>query len=177
MNSMAKKITTAAVSTALAVVFCVMAAYLPLSFMPLYFAAFCLYIAYKRANFVYGLLATAAAIGLTFLMSGLSGTFFMLAVMFAPYAIYAFFMDRFDYVTVKNGIIRAVAGLVFFNVCLFLVYLTATQLVAFIANIDIAGWAAKVGGYAVLAVIGSVLFLPLDFMFVFFSKMILKRIK
>ena len=176
MTVQTKKLTTAAVCTALAVIMCAMTAYLPLSFMPLFLAAFCIFLACKRGSLVYGLLCAAATIGLMFLMSGLSVKWLMLVLIFAPYGIAAVFADKLTYIKVKSGIIRAVLAIAFFNLTVGIVYLIATNVLTIGIDIDISAWVAKVGGYAVFAVVATVVLVPLDFMFSTLSKVVLKKI-
>ena len=176
MKVQTKKLTTAAVCTALAVIMCAMTAYLPLSFMPLFLAAFCIFLACKRGSIVYGLLCAAATIGLMFLMSGLSVKWLMLTLIFAPYGIATSFADKLTYYKVKSGIIRAVIAIAFFNLTVGVVYLIATNVLTVGLDINISAWVSKVGGYAVFAVVATVVLVPLDFIFCTLSKVVLKKI-
>ncbi len=175
MRAETQKITTAAVCTALAVIMCVFTVYLPFSFMPLYLAAFCIFLACKRGSIVYGILCALATVGIMFAMSGLSVSWIMLVVMFAPYGILAYFMNGFSYFKVKSAIIRGVVMAAFFNLTLGFVYLIATRLVIG-ADIPIEHWVHMLGGYWVLAVIGTVVLVPLDFVLSALSAIVLKRI-
>lgn len=170
------KLTTAAVCTAIAVLMCVAAAYLPLSIMPLYVAAFCIFLALKRAGKAYGLLCVAATVLLMFLMTGLSVKWLFLAVMFAPYGIMAYFIHRFTYFKVKTGILRGVCVIAFFNAALGVVYLLATRVLTGGIDLDIAAWVNRIGGYPLLALIATLAMLPLDFAFSSASLVVLKRL-
>lgn len=177
MNASTKKLTTAAVCTALAVIMCVFTAYLPLSFMPLFVAAFCIFLACKRGSIYYGVLCAAASVGLMFLMTGLSVKWLVFVLMFAPYGIMASFIHRYDYFKVKRALIRAAIAIVFFNVTFGIVYvITINVLSVGIDGMNIAEWANIVGGYPVLAVIATLVLLPLDFIFSTMSIVILKKI-
>ncbi len=176
MRASTKKLTTAAVCTAMAIVMCVFTAYLPLSVMPLYLAAFCIFLACKRGSVPYGILCALATIGVMFAMTGLSVSWFFLLFMFAPYGIIAYFIHRFTYFRLKSGIIRGVSVAAFFNLTLGFVYLVATRVVAVGLDIPITEWVNALGGYWVLALIGTVAFLPLDFIFSSLSLVVLKRI-
>ncbi len=177
MNASTKKLTTAAVCTALAVIMCVFTAYLPLSFMPLFLAAFCIFLACKRGSIYYGALCAAASVGLMFLMTGLSVKWLAFVLMFAPYGILAHFIHRFNYFKVKSAIIRAVTAVVFFNATFGIVYaVTVNVLSVGIDGMNIAEWANMLGGYPVLAVVATLILMPLDFIFSTMSIVILKKI-
>ncbi|MCH5155071.1 MAG: hypothetical protein J1F69_00545 [Clostridiales bacterium] len=176
MNVQTKKLTTAAVCTALAVIMCAFTAYLPLSFMPLYLAAFCIFLACKRGSVAYGLLCAAASIGLMFLMSGLTVKWLMFVLIFAPYGVLTVFLEKLSYFKVKTAAIRAVIIIAFFNLTVGVVYLIATNVLTVGLDININVWVSKVGGYAVLAVIATVVLVPLDFIFCALSITVLKKI-
>lgn len=177
MKAVTKKITTAAVCTALAVIMCVCTAYLPLSFMPLFLAAFCIFLACKRAGIAYGVLCAIASVGLMFLMTGLSIKWFAFLFIFAPYGLITPFVHKFDYFKVKTGIVRALVALVFFNVTFGAVYAIAVNVLTVgLDGMNVADWAAKLGGYAVLAVVASAILVPLDFIFSTMSIVVLKKI-
>ncbi|MDE6617462.1 MAG: hypothetical protein K2K13_00250 [Clostridiales bacterium] len=176
MKVQTKKLTTAAVCTALAVIMCATTAYLPLSFMPLYLAAFCIFLACKRGSIVYGLLCAAASIGLMFLMSGLSVKWLMFVLIFAPYGVLAAFAEKLTYFKWKSALIRAVIAIAFFNLTVGVVYLIATNVLTVGLDIDVNIWVSKVGGYAVLAVIATAVLVSLDFMFCVLSVTVLKKL-
>ena len=177
MRAATKKLTTAAVCTALAVIMCVMTAYLPLSFMPLYLAAFCIFLAAKRGSLPYGILCALASIGLMFLMTGLSVKWLLLVIMFAPYGILTYFIDRFNYFKWKKALIRIAIAAVFFNATFACVYLIGTRLITIgVGDINIGEWVQKVGGYAVLALVATVILMPLDFIFSSLSMVVLKKL-
>ena len=176
MKTQTKKLTTAAVCTALAVIMCAFTAYLPLSFMPLYLAAFCIFLACKRGSLAYGLLCAAASVGLMFLMSGLSVKWLMFVLIFAPYGVIAVFLEKLTYFKVKTAVVRIITATAFFNLTVGVVYLIATNVLTVGIDIDISGWVNKVGGYAVLAVIATVVLIPLDFIFCALAETVLKKI-
>lgn len=176
MRASTKKLTTAAVCTAVAVIMCVFTAYLPFSFMPLYIAAFSIFLACKRGSLTYGMLCALATVGIMFLMTGLSVSWFMLLFMFAPYGVLAYFMHRFTYFKPKTGIIRGVIAAAFFNMTFGFVYLVATRVVTVGIDIPITEWVNALGGYWVLALIATAVLVPLDFIFNAMSLVVLKRI-
>lgn len=177
MNVVTRKLTTAAVCTALAVIMCVCTAYLPLSFMPLFLAAFCIFLACKRAGMAYGVLCAIASVGLMFLMTGLSVKWLAFILIFAPYGLITPFAHRFNYFKVKSGLLRALCALVFFNVTFGVVYAIAINVMTVgLDGLDILEWSAKLGGYAVLAAIASAILVPLDFVFSTMSMVVLKKI-
>lgn len=176
MKVQTKKLTTAAVCTALAVMLCAMTAYLPLSFMPLFLAAFCIFLACKRGSFVYGVLCAAASVGLMFLMSGLSVKWLAFILIFAPYGLLCSVTDRFTYLKPKTAVLRGLTAVAFFNLTVGIVYVIATNVLTVGLDINIADWVSKVGGYAVFAVIATVVLVPLDFIFCTLSAVVLKRV-
>lgn len=177
MEPATKKLTVAAVCTALAVIMCVMTAYLPLSFMPLYVAAFCIFLACKRGNLVYGLLCATASVGLMFLMTGLSIKWLLFVLVFAPYGVLAYFMHPFGYTKVRHVVLRVPIMAAYFNLMLGMVYLIAVNVLSVgIEGLDLLEWSAKLGGYAVLAVVATVVLLPLDFIFSMMSLVVLKKL-
>lgn len=148
--------------------------------MPLYLAAFCIFLACKRANIVYGSLCAVATVGVMFAFSGLSVKWFLLLVMFAPYGIIASFIHKYNYFKLKSGLIRGLCAVVYFNVTFGIVYLIASRVLTgglVDANdIQILAWVNTVGGYAVLALIATAVLVPLDFVFSALSVVVLKRI-
>lgn len=176
MRAATRKLTTAAVCTALALIMCVCAAYLPLSIMPLYIAAFCIFLACKRGSLAYGVLSALATIGIMFAMTGLTVKWFFLVLMFAPYGIITYFIHKYNYFKPKSGIIRGVTVTAVFNLGLFFVYLVATRVLAVGLDIPITAWVDKLGGYWAIALIGTAAFLPLDFVYSSMSLVVLKRI-
>lgn len=176
MRGVTRKITTAAVCTALSVILCAATAYLPLSIMPLYLAAFCIFLACKRAGLPYGLLCAAATVGIMFAMTGLSIKWFFFVLMFAPYGIATYFAHHFTYFKVKSGIIRGVCAAAYFNLTLGAVYLIATRVLTAGIDMPIADWTARLGGYWAIAIIATVALVPLDFIFSAMSSAVLKRI-
>ncbi|MCM1368069.1 MAG: ECF transporter S component [Roseburia sp.] len=170
------KLTTAAVCTAIAVVMCVAAAYLPLSIMPLYIAAFCIFLAFKRAGKAYGALCAVATDLLMFLMTGLSVKWLFLTVMFMPYGIVAYFIHRFTYFKVKTAALRAVCVIALFNATLGVVYLLSTRVLTGGIDLDIAALVDRIGGYPLLALVATLAMLPLDFAFSSAALIVLKRI-
>lgn len=174
MTPTSRKITTAAVCTALAVICCVLSAYTPLSFMPLYFASFCIFMCFIRGNTVYGLLCAAATIGLTFVMTGLSVTFFMLVLIFAPYGVICAAMNKFNYRSLKKGLIRAAVMLVAINVLLYLTYFTVSHLL--LTDVPLLDWVDTLHGYPIFALVVTVIFAPLDVIFTETAPVVIKRV-
>ena len=162
--------------TALAIVFCAMTAYLPLSVMPLYLAAFCIFLACKRGNLVYGILCALATVGVMFAFVGLTVKWFFLLFMFAPYGKLAYFIHRFNYFKLKGGLIRGGISILFFNLTLGFIYLVATRVLAVGLDIPVTDWVNRLGGYIVLAAIATIILVPLDFIFSTLSLVVLKRI-
>ncbi len=176
MRASTKKLTTAAVCTALAVVLCALCAYLPLSVMPLYFAAFCIFLAVKRGNKIYGILSAIATVGIMFAFVGLSVKWFFLLFMFAPYGIITSFIQQFTYFKPKTGLLRGLFAILYFNLTFGLVYLVATRVATVGLDVPIVAWVERLGGYWVLAIVATVILVPLDFIFSATAQIILKKI-
>lgn len=176
MRANTRKLTAAAVCTALAILLCVCTAYLPLSIMPLYLAALCIFLACRRSGIVYGLLCAAASVGLMFLMTGLSVKWFFFLFMFAPYGIAASFAHKLDYFRVKRGLLRGLLAAAYFNLTFGLVYIVATKVAGVGLDVPVADWAARLGGYYVLAIIATVVLVPLDVVFTGLSVIVLKYV-
>ena len=176
MRAATRKLTTAAVCTALAVLMCVCAAYLPLSIMPLYIAAFCIFLACKRGSLVYGVLSVLATVGIMFAMTGLTVKWFFLVLMFAPYGLLTYFIHKYNYFKPKSGVVRGLVVVAFFNMTLFFVYLVATRVVTVGLDVPIVEWVNRIGGDWAIALIGTAALLPLDFIFSSLSLVVLKRL-
>ncbi len=175
MKVQTKKLTTAAVCTALAVIMCAMTAYLPLSFMPLFIAAFCIFTACKRGSVPYGILCAIASAGLMFLMSGLSVKWLIFVIVFMPYGIVTAFIDKLGYFKVKTAVIRAILAIAYFNLTVGIVYLIVINATVGL-DINVTDWVSTLGGYAVFAVVATVVLVPLDVVFCVLSDTVLKKI-
>lgn len=173
MRASTKKLTTAAVCTAIAVIMCACTAYLPFSFMPLYIAAFSIFLACKRGSLVYGILSALASVGIMFAMTGLSVSWFLLLFMFAPYGIMTYFLHKLTYFKLKSGLLRGVIAAAFFNLATGLTYLVATGVVQ---DIPVTDWVNALGGYWVLAIVATLVLVPLDFIFSALGAVVLKKI-
>ncbi len=175
MRASTKKLTTAAVCTAIAVIMCVFTAYLPFSFMPLYVAAFSIFLACKRGSLAYGILCALATVGIMFAMTGLSVSWFLLLFMFAPYGIITYFIHKLSYFKLKSGLLRGAIAIAFFNLTVGLTYIVATRLVIG-ADIPVTDWVDTLGGYWVLAIVATLVLVPLDFIFSVLGSVVLKKI-
>ena len=144
--------------------------------MPLYLAAFCIFLACKRGNIVYGVLSALATLGVMFAFVGLTLKWFALLFMFAPYVIIANFIHRFTYFKVKSGLLRGVTVALFFNLTLGCIYLVATRVLTVGLDIPIGDWVSRLGGYIALAAVATVILVPLDFIFSTLSLVVLKRV-
>lgn len=64
----------------------------------------------------------------------------------------------------------------FFNLTIFFVYLVATRVIAISLDIPVLQWIDRLGGYWVLALIGTAVLVPLDFILSAMSLVVLKRL-
>ncbi|MDE6294416.1 MAG: hypothetical protein K2L88_07335, partial [Clostridiales bacterium] len=86
------------------------------------------------------------------------------------------FLDKLSYFKVKSAIIRAAIAIVFFNVTVGCVYAIAVNVMTIGIDVNISDWAGMVGGYAVFALIATVVLVPLDFVFATLAVTVLKKI-
>lgn len=170
----ARGITTAAISTALSVVFMLISYYVPvIRTTPLFLACLAMYFAFSVGKTVLGLLSVAASLGICFAFSGLSTTFLLAAIVFYPYCIVAYYIRGFGYKGVGIALrLSAVAAVA--NVGLAAMYYLTKYLV-----FDISVICEALGGYIVLAIIYTVIFWIFDFVFYngtnYLSKYIYRR--
>lgn len=155
---------------------CAVTVYLPMSVMPLYIAAFCIFLACRRGGVPHGILCAIATVGIMFAMSGLSVKWLFLAIMFAPYGVITSFAHRYDYFKPKRAVLRVLISAVYFNVTLGVIYVLATYVLTAGIDVSFDKWSTAVGGYAVVAVIATAILLPLDFIFSTLSIFVLKRL-
>ena len=176
MTVQTKKLTTAAVCTALAVMMCAATAYLPLSFMPLYLAAFCIFLACKRGSLAYGILCAVASVGLMFLMSGLTVKWLMFVLVFAPYGIMCVFIEKLNYAKVRPGVLRAAAVIAYYGITIGIVLLIADNVLTVNMDISLPEWVNMWGGYILFDLVAVLILVPLDFIFCVLSAAVLKKI-
>ena len=176
MTVQTKKLTTAAATTALAVMMCAATAYLPLSFVPLYLAAFCIFLACKRGSLVYGILCALSSVGLMFLMSGLSVKWLMFALIFAPYGIFCAFIEKLNYAKARPGVLRASAVIAYYGITIGIVLLIASSVLTVNMDISLPEWVNKWGGYILFDLVAVLILVPLDVIFCVLSAAVLKKI-
>lgn len=111
-----------------------------------------------------------------FAMSGLTVKWITFVMVFAPYGVITSFAHKFNYFDWKHAIVRVLCATVYFNVTVGCVYLIATRALTAGIDLNISGYAAKLGGYAVFAVVATVVLVPLDFIFSSLGTVVLKRL-
>lgn len=144
--------------------------------MPLYFAAFCIFLACKRGSLPYGILCMLATVGIMFAMTGLSVKWLFLVFMFAPYGLLTYFIHRFTYFKVKWAVIRIVIASLYFDLMLGMVYLVVVNVASVGLDIPLFKMIEKLGGYWTFALVANVLLIPLDFIFSTLGNVVLKRL-
>lgn len=177
--SPAKKIATAAVGTALAVVMITLTCYLPLTVLPLVMISLCFNIVTERCGVWYGFASALAAVGLGFLVcAGNIAVMLIVVVVFVPYSVLCFCLRRLDYGSVKKALLRAAIVVAYASLDLFFVFLLGELVAAYAPLEDIF---ARIGGfavgYAVCTLVFDVLFVCIDWMFVLCGKWIVRKLK
>ena len=169
-----RKITYSAAAAAIGTLCSVIAVYLPIKVMPLVVTAFCFYVVFDKCGIGYGFITEAVVLLLTFFVSGavFNVTFTMLALVFVPYAPFAYAIRRLRYTGVRQILIRAVIVAGFVNLAFMCVYFVVTNVA--LEGLDIAGMIRKVGGYWVIALLLAPLAVSVDFLFTQMSLLIRK---
>ena len=175
-----RKIAYTAVGTALSLIMIAMTCYLPLTVAPLVMISLCYNIVADKCGIGYGVLCMLASVGLGFVICiGAIGVMLIVVVVFVPYSIICVFLRKFDYSSIKYALIRIGIIAVFAALETFFVYLLGSLGVGYVdfgAIIDKVGGAFAVG-YLVITLIVIVLFIAIDWMFVTFGKIIVKKLK
>lgn len=174
MDNRTKRLTTAAVCTALAVIMCALTVYL--GFMPLCLAAFCIFIACKRSGIVYGVLCAVSSITLMFLISALSIKWLAFTLVFAPYGVLMYYVNNLSYRKPKTAIIRIAIVTLYINVTVGILYALAIGVAYVNAGTFVEFVKPLSGGYVVFALLATVILLPLDAMFSAMATLVLKKI-
>lgn len=171
-----RKITYTAVGAALASVFVFLTnfGWLKVSFLMaaslVYFVICC------KCGVWYGVADAALSLLLVFFTAGitpLSSAFLLTAFVFAPYAFIAYFMRKLGYTAWRTACLRLGVVAAFANLAFLGVWLCAK----WIATIDVAAIADKLGGYAVPALLFTAMALAFDFLFNQLSVRVLKLLK
>lgn len=178
--SQGRKIAYTAVGTALSLVMIALTCYLPLTVAPLVMVSLCYNIVAEKCGIGYGILCMMASVGLGFVVCiGAIGVMLIVVVVFVPYSIICVFLRKIDFSSIKNTLIRIGIIAAFAALETFFVYLLGSLIVGYVdfgAIIDKIGSAFAVG-YLVITLIVVVLFIAIDWMFVTFSKIIVKKLK
>lgn len=167
-----KRITYAAVCTALGALAVIIGAYTTANIVPLVFYSAALYLSLRLVG-AWGVLSAAASLALAFFTAGgFCDVFVLTLVMFTPYAFLAFFMRKISYRGVRNSIIRGAVVVAFFIAEAFVTVLLAGAL----TGVDFTIITDKVGSWA-LFVMFALLGVPTDFFFVFATDKLLGILK
>lgn len=167
-----RRITYSAVCTAIAVTVILISHFSPMRIVPLILASLAFYIAFVRCGALYGIVTVAVSVLICFFVSGINTTFLFLCVVFAPYALIAFFMHKLSYKIMWQAIVRFAVTAVFFAACFAVMvvlidYIVGTSLMTLIEKIGKV-WAG------VIIVVAA---LPVDFFFCYASDRIIKLLK
>lgn len=157
---------------AIATVCIILTNIIPLRISLLMFAALCYYIAFEKSGWIFGCLAIVASLLIAFFSFGISSSFLLTSIVFAPYSILTFGIKKFYYTKPVTAAIRVVIMIVFANIALMLIFFLA-KYIAF----DFTEAISILHGYFVLAIIVSVLFVIFDFLFNQLSIRLCKLIK
>lgn len=176
MDSPARKVAYAAAAAAIATLAAIAAAYLPLTVTPYVLCAFCFYVAFLRCGWVYGFLTIAATALITFFAGGgIDSGYIMLLLIFVPYSVAAVLMKKLTYFKLGQALLRILIVAAVINVGLVCTYFTVVNVA--MGGVDVLAAMDKVGGYAVLALIATVIGAATDFLFTQLSALVLKVLK
>ena len=172
-----RKITYTAVGAAVSAVCVFLTNFGWLNVSLLMAAALCYYVVCCKCNLWYGVACIVVSLGLAAAVGGVFSfsAFFLDAFIFAPFALISYAIRSWYYTRWQTALLRLLVMAVFANVALVAVWFTAQALL--ITTINIAAIAAKVGGYAVFALIFTAMSLVFDFLFNQLSIRIIKILK
>lgn len=167
----ARNIAIAAVSAALSIVFMLISRYVPvIRTTPLILACFAMQLAFLSAGWLAGVLSMIASLGICFAFSGFTSTFLLTAFLFYPYCLIAYFIRNYEYRGTGIAIRLAASGAIA-NIGLCILYFL-TDFLFF----DLSALCDLIGGYAVLALVVTVIFWIFDFIFLMGTKYLSKLI-
>ena len=175
-----RKISYAAVGTAIAVVMMVLTCYLPVTVAPLVMISLCYNIVSEKCGLGYGILTILASVGLGFLCCiGSIGVMIVVVVVFVPYSLLCLPMKRLDYSSVKKAAIRIVIIAAFAALAVQFVFLLGANVAGYI---DLAALMSDIGGsfaigYIVVTLVAVILFVCIDLLFINVGKQIVKKLK
>lgn len=174
MTGNSRKIAYAGTTAALAVVCMALSVFLPLKTTPLLVATLCFIVAFSKSGLVYGLLSVAATLLCAFFMGGINTTFLFTAVLFAPYSLLCFFLNKLDYGKKRNLFVRGAAAALFVNAAAALLLFVLSR---YILDYDLTALKDKIGGYWVLVLILTLFTVVIDYVFRIGTDYMLKRLK
>ena len=180
----ARKLAYAAIGAALSVVMIAIAAWLPVTVAPLVLVSISWNVVAEKCGPLYGLLSMAAGVTLGFLCSAANIAMLVLvAVVFVPYSLFCMLAKRLDYRTLPKSVVRILLIAAFAALEVLIVYNLGNALVGVNDYIDIARLiSAAAGGnfalgYAMITLIAVLAFVLIDFVYVYFSRRILSKLK
>ena len=167
-----RRVTYSAVCTAIAVSVILISQFSPMRIVPLILASLAFYIAFVRCGVIYGAVTVAVSVIICFFVSGITTTFLFLCIVFAPYALIAFFMRKLSYRVMWQAVVRLAVTAAFFAVC----FVVMVLLVDYIAGTSLMALIEKIGKVwaGVIIVVAA---LPVDFFFCYASDRIIKLLK
>lgn len=167
-----RRITYSAVCTAIAVAVILISRFSPMQIVPLIFASLAFYIAFLRCGAVYGIITSAVSILLGFFISGIGTTFLFLCIVFAPYALIAYFMRKLSYSVMWQAFVRLGVTIVFFAAA----FTAIVFLTDFIAGTSLMSLIDRVGKIWTVVIV-IVVALPVDLFFSSAANRIVRLLK
>ncbi|MCI8458936.1 MAG: hypothetical protein HFE46_04660 [Clostridia bacterium] len=174
--SKTRKITYTAVGAAISAVFVCLTNFGWLKVSLLMAAALCYYIVCVKCGVLYGIADIAVSLLVAFFAFGvtpLSSAFLLTAFVFAPFAIVSYCIRKLYYTRVATAFLRVGIMAAFANLSLCAVWFTAKWIFEGLVT----DMAAKVGGYAVLAMLFTLFMCVFDLLFNQLSIRIVKMLK
>jgi len=172
MQSTSRKVAYSATFTAVSALAILASRFLPIVATALLVCLVCYFLSFIICGFGYGLITIAASLLTAFFSGGFGTVFIFDLLLFAPYSIIAFFMRKLSYNGAK-AVIRVAITVIFVNIVFAIIYFALASYI----SLDFTVFSKKLGGYAVLAVVLSVVAIITDYLFYQASEYFIKMLK
>lgn len=180
----ARKVAYSAIGAALSVVMITVAAWLPVTVAPLVLISICYNIVSEKCGIGYGIITMLVSVALGFLCSAANvAVLVLVAVVFVPYSLLCFFICRLDYKGVPRTVARMLIVAAFAALEVLIVYNIGNALITVNDYVDLSGIISFIAGgnfalgYVMVTLIAVVLFVLVDFVYVYFSRRIIAKLK
>ena len=180
----ARKVAYSAIGAALSVVMITIAAWLPVTVAPLVLISVCYNIVAEKCGIGYGLITMVVSVALGFLCSAANiAVLVLIAVVFVPYSLLCMLIRRLDYRRVPSAIVRLIVVAAFAALEVLVVYNIGNALVGVNDYVDLANITSFIAGgnfsigYTMVTLLAVVLFVLVDFVYVYFCRRIVTKLK